>query len=732
MLEGWGRIVHRRRWLVLAVSLLLLAASGVLLARGGEFGNFDSVVSSESGQASALLNSQLPRPTGTPPGTTVLFVFESDTLVVTDAAFQTALLDAIAPLRADARVQAIRTFYDAPAQSANLVARDQHGTLVSVTLTDVRSVADRYWESLRTTVRSDTLRVMATGNLPINHDINQTLNADLQRAEYVSLPVALLLLLLVFGTVVGALIPIGVGVLAIAGGIGGVFALSHVTTVSPYSLNIVTLIGLGTAIDYSLFIVARFREELAHGASREDALARAMGTAGRAVVFSGVTVAIGLSGMLFFEGTFLSSLGVAGAIVVAVAVLYALTFLPALLAILGPRVNAWRVPLGPLGGPSGRGTSVSGFWHTLATSVMRRPLLVLIPTVAFVLFVGSPFLQLRLANADTETLPPQAESRRGYDALVAKYPGQEQSTITVVVDWRDGDPRSADATAYLMGLVALYEQPTNVLKQQLNVLRVNPPVYGTHIAALGVVISKPASSDEARELVRTIRGQTPIMMMGGPAGGKLLVTGQTAFDLDTIDFLARHSVTAIAFVITMTLLALFLLLRSIVLPIKAVVMNLFSIAASFGALVWIFEQGHFSALLNFTPQSLDPTVPVILFCIVFGLSMDYEVLLLSRIQEEYQRTGDNTQAVAEGLERSGRLITAAALIMVAVFVGFALADVVIIKSVGVGMAVAVALDATLVRALIVPATMRLLGRANWWAPSFIARRVARIAPETIA
>jgi RND superfamily putative drug exporter len=385
----------------------------------------------------------------------------------------------------------------------------------------------------------------------------------------------------------------------------------------------------------------------------------------------------------------------------------------------------------PFGKRGAQDSSESGFWHSLATSVMRRPVLVLIPTVAFVLFVGSPFLQLRLANADTQTLPPQAESRRGYDTLVANYPGQEQSTVTVVIDWRDGDPRSPDAAAYLTGLIALYEQPTNVLKQQLNVLRVNPPVYGTHIAALGVVISKPASSDEARELVRTIRGQTPIMMFGAPAGGELLVTGQTAFDLDTIEFIARHSVTAIAFVITMTLLALFLLLRSVVLPIKAVVMNLFSIAASFGALVWIFEQGHFSTLLNFTPQSLDPTVPVILFCIVFGLSMDYEVLLLSRIQEEYQRTGDNTRAVAEGLERSGRLITAAALIMVAVFVGFALADVVIIKSVGVGMAVAVALDATLVRALIVPATMRLLGRANWWAPSFIARRVPRIAPETV-
>jgi RND superfamily putative drug exporter len=221
-----------------------------------------------------------------------------------------------------------------------------------------------------------------------------------------------------------------------------------------------------------------------------------------------------------------------------------------------------------------------------------------------------------------------------------------------------------------------------------------------------------------------------VMMPGAPIDGELLVTGQTAFDLDTIAFVASRAVRAIAFVIVMTLIALFLLLRSVVLPVKAVVMNLLSIAASFGAIVYIFEQGHASQLLNFTPQSLDPAVPVILFCIVFGLSMDYEVLLLSRIQEEYRRTGDNTHAVAEGLERSGRLITAAALIMVAVFIGFALADVVIIKSVGVGMAIAVALDATLVRALIVPATMRLLGRVNWWAPGFMARSAPPVAPPT--
>ena len=725
MLEGWGRIVHRRRWLVLSASLLMLAASGFFLARGGELQNPDSVVSSESGRASALLNSDLPKPTGGPtPGTSFVFVFESDTLLVTDPAFQRALQDAIAPLRSDARVQSIRTYYDAPAQSASLLSRDQHATLVSVTLRDFRSVADAYWQDLRATVHSDSLRILATGSLPVNHELTKTLNADLQRAELVSLPVALILLVLVFGTIVGALVPIGVGVLAIVGGIGGVFALSHVMDVSPYSLNIVTLVGLGTAIDYSLFIVARFREELARGRSTEDALARAMSTAGRAVLFSGLTVAIGLSGMLFFEGTFLSSLGLAGAIVVAVAVLYAMTFLPALLAILGPRVNAWGIPrIGPFGGPSGQDSTEIGFWHRLATAVMRRPLLVLIPTVAFVLIAGSPFLQFRLANADTTTLPPQAEARRGYDALVADFPGQEQSTISVVAFFPGGDPQSAEHSAYVRLISDVYSRLPNVLQ-------VRPPFYGQRIAVVQVVTSKPAASDDARDLVRTIRGQCACVatMPGAPVDGELLVTGQTAFDLDTIDFVASRAIRAVGFVIAMTLVALFLLLRSVVLPIKAVVMNLLSIAASFGAIVFIFEQGHFSQALNFTPQSLDPAVPVILFCIVFGLSMDYEVLLLSRIQEEYQRTGDNTHSVAEGVERSGRLITAAALIMVAVFTGFALADVVIIKSVGVGMAIAVALDATLVRALIVPATMRLLGRANWWAPRFMARRAGALEP----
>jgi RND superfamily putative drug exporter len=699
----------------------MLALSGVLLAQGGDLRNPDTIPSTESGRASRLLSEDLPRPTGpvTAPGASFTLVFRSETLSVTDAAYRQAVTDALAPLRSDARVTGVRTYYDTPQPA--LLSRDAHGMLAFVGLADPRSVAEVYFADLRSLVRSDSLTILATGGLPINRDFDLTLDRDLRRAEVVSLPVALVLLLIVFGTVVGALVPLGVGLLAIVGGLGGVFLLTRFTDVSTYALNIVTLIGLGTAIDYSLFLVARFREELAGGATREDALARSLATAGRAVVFSGLTVAIGLSGLLFFEGTFLASLGLAGAIVVAMAVIYALTFLPALLALLGPRVNAWRLPFLPRARTGAR----NGLWHSIASAVMRRPLLVLVPTVAFVLAAGSPFLQIRLANADTTALPPQSESRRGYDMLVRDFPGQEQAAFPVVVYFADGDPLRSGRDAEVLALSRRIAALPDVLRVEApfdEAGRVVPgAVTGQHIVVMRVITARPAASDAARDLVRAIRA------LPDPSGGEVLLSGQTAFDLDTIDFIATHAVRAVAFIIVLTYVALFLLLGSVVLPLKAVLVNLLSISASFGAMVWVFVQGHFSELMNFTPQSLDPSVPVILFCIVFGLSMDYEVLLLSRIQEEYRRTKDNKHSVAEGLERSGRLITAAAAIMVAVFTGFALADVVIIKSIGLGMAVAVALDATLVRALIVPAAMRLLGDLNWWAPGPVARFHRRLS-----
>jgi RND superfamily putative drug exporter len=424
-----------------------------------------------------------------------------------------------------------------------------------------------------------------------------------------------------------------------------------------------------------------------------------MATAGRAITFSGLAVAVGLSAMLFYQGTFLASLGAAGAIVVAVAVFYGLTFLPALLAILGPNVNRLSLPIVGRRPKSGRGA-----WHQMATWVMRRPIVVLVPALGLLVLAGTPFLHLRLANASIDQLPPRLESRQGFDTLVKSFPGQDQTNFDVVVNYAQGSPTTAQR---VLDQADLSRRMATIP----GVLRVDSPQVGAHIVLLNVVSNQPASSDSARSILRAIRAE-PI-----GNGGQLLVSGDTAFDVDIIDYIIHTTPLAFGFVVLVTYLVLFLLTGSLVLPLKAVVLNLLSIAASFGALVWIFQDGHLSQQLGFTAQSIDPSVPVILFAIVFGMSMDYEVLLISRIQEEYLRTGDNRHAIAEGLERSGRLITGAAAIMVAVFLAFGLAEVVLIKSIGIGLAIAVALDATIVRALIVPAVMRLLGDFNWWAPS---------------
>ena len=738
MFAAWGRFVHARRWGVLAFSAVLLAGSAALAASGGKLQSGGFIETAESGRASKLIEQELPRVGGS----TFTLILSSAQLDARSAEFKKAVDDAVATLKTDPRVDSVVTPYDAatPDQAARMISRDGHSVAVDVAAKDEIAVARDYYPELRAKVRSDRLSVQATGVLAINNGFNAVLQDDLHRAEFVALPLALVLLIVVFGSLIAALVPLGVGGLAVMSGIAGMFLLSRITDVSVYAENVVTLIGLGVAIDYSLFVTSRFREELQRRRTTEDALAIAMSTAGRAVTFSGLTVAIGLSGMLFYEGTFLPSMGYSGAIVVASAVVYGVTFLPALLAVLGPRVGSLRLPFFQPD-PGGR-----GWWHTIATNVMRRPFFVLIPVVALILLLGSPFLQLRLATSDVKTLPVHEESRAAYDKLISDFPGAGQTHIQVVVYYPGDDVL---ARPHIAGLQDLHGR----LAREANVTAVNsafgldprtvgapdlatlyalpraqlpPPLQsalrqtiGQHIALFDVVASPGLYSDDARALVRSIRA------LGPPDGGEILVTGFTAIDLDTVDFIVSRTPPAIAYVMVATIVVLFLLLGSVVLPLKAVVMNLLSISASFGALVWVFQQGHGASFLGFEAASIDPSTPVIMFCTVFGLSMDYEVLLLSRVQEEYLRTGDNTQAVAEGLERSGRLITGAAAIMVGVFGAFGLAEIVLIKAIGLGMALAVAIDATLVRALVVPATMRLLGRVNWWAPGPLARLYQR-------
>ena len=740
MFAAWGRFVYRRRWPVLLLSILLLLASGFIAGRGGKLESGGFIETAESGRASRLIEKELP----IVGGSTFTLIFSSDTLSASDPEFRAAVEAALVPLRTDPRKDSIITPYDTSVvDPTRQISKDGHAIAVDVAVKDTIDVARDYYPELRAKVTSDKLKVQATGVLAINNGFNTVLFADLQRAEVVALPLALILLLVVFGAVVAALIPLGTGLLAVMSGIAGMFLLSHITSVSVYAQNVVTLIGLGVAIDYSLFVTSRFREELKRGRGREDALAIAMSTSGRAVTFSGITVAIGLSGMLFYEGTFLPSMGLAGAIVVASAVFYGLTFLPALLALLGPRVDRLRVPIFQ---PDQTGR---GWWHTIATAVMRRPIAVLVPVVAFILLAGSPFLHLRLASSDVRTLPTHEEARAAYDKLLSDFPGAGQNHIQVIVSYATGSPLDRTRVPQLQELSArlvklpgvvqvqsafsidprlfggqvpdlatIYSLPREQLPAQLQTaLR---QTVGQHIALFDVVSSYQLYSDEARQLVRDIRGQTP------PVGGELLVTGFTAIDLDTVNFIVGHTPEAVAFVMLATMIVLFVLLGSVVLPLKAVVMNLLSISASFGALVFVFQDGHGSSLLGFEASSIDQSTPVIMFCIVFGLSMDYEVLLLSRIQEEYRRTGDNTHSVAEGLERSGRLITGASAIMVGVFAAFGLAEILLIKAIGLGMALAVAVDATLVRALVVPATMRLLGNLNWWAPGPLSRLYRRL------
>lgn len=723
MFAWLGRLAVRHSRPILVASALVLAAATLVLLRGGTLSS-GATEGIESDTAQRLLEREI----AFPGDSSFLILFRGRGLDASDPRFMDALSDALALLRNDPRVRSVLAPDDAPPPVAQrLVSAGGHSALAVVTLHDDFPLAAAYYPELRKAVRSGVLEASFTGNLPFRHDLDQILEHDLLIAELVSLPLALLVLLAVFRTVAAAALPVGVGTLAVVTGIAAVTALSRVIDIAVYAVNVASLIGLGVAIDYSLFIVSRYRDELDAGAGVEDALSTAMDTSGRAVAFSGLAVGIGLGSLLFFRGSFLATMGLAAAIVVGLAVLFALTFLPALLVVLGPKINAGRVPVPRL-------VSVDGMWRRIATWVMRRPVVVLVPTLAIVLALGVPFVRLTMAAADVRTLPRQAEAREAFEALRQEFPDQTRTRILAVVRFPSTPALSAERMGALYdlsrrlqrlpGVVAIesiVDADPNMTREDYQNLAETPEVslppsarrmlsmvVGKDIVLLSVLTDAAPASDAARAIVGALRQDRRV------EDGTLLVAGATAHDMDVTEFILGRAPYALTFMMAMTYGVLFILLRSALLPLKAVVMNLLSITASFGALVWIFQDGHLARLLHFEPAPLDPTLPVLLFCAVFGLSMDYEVLMLSRMREEYMRTGDNTWAVATGLERSGRLVTSAAAIMVTVFGAFALGRVVVVKAMGVALALAVALDATLIRVLIVPATMRLFGDLNWW------------------
>jgi len=737
MFKRWGQFVYARRVATLWLSAAGLLLAAVILARGAPLatGNVRGI---ESDDAAMLVERELRAPEIA--GFSVLF--HHPTLTADDDAFREAALRAVAPLRTHPDVLAVQTPFDADISmflAPSLQSVDGHRALARVTLR--HGVADdtRRWPAMRALIRSDVLRVRTTGYAAFKGDLDQVMQRDLLRAELYTAPFTVAVLLLVFGSLVAALLPVGVGGISVATGVAAVFLLARRMEVAQYAVNIASLVGTGVAIDYSLFMVTRFREELAAGRSVEESVTTTLATAGRAVAFSGLAVAIGLGGLLFFHGSYIASLGLGAMLVVVFAVLYALTFMPALLAVIGHRVDYGRV-LKPRAEPR-------GVWRRLALLVMKHPVLVLAVTLVSLLAAGTPFLRLNIAVPDVRLLPPEVEAHATLTELEEHIPERAATRIAVVVRFPGAPLGNAARVGALYDLsqriatipgvtavqsavdvipmadrdtyVTLYTGDPELLGEPSRAIM--GETVGAHIAVLAVTTEHLPATPQARGIVRAIRTQRAV------ADGRLMVTGQTALDLDTAGFLRERAPKAIGFVIGMTLLVLFVLLGSVVLPFKAVLMNLLSISASFGALVWVFQDGHLASVLRFRPAPTEPSLPVVMFCIVFGLSMDYEVLLLTRMQEEFERTGDNTAAVAEGLERSAKLITSAAAIMVVVFSAFVFAQLILLKAIGLGMALAVALDATVVRLLVVPSTMRLFGALNWWAPRPLQRLAKRLS-----
>ncbi|MFM2105629.1 MAG: hypothetical protein RL338_661 [Chloroflexota bacterium] len=744
--ERLGRLVHRHRWRVVVAWILLLVASvpfapqvpGALRAGGFILDDL------ESARVAALLQDEL----GVPPSAVVIVYESTDPEVLAGTpAFETAAAEAIRDIPSAPHVLTIGSHLIAPSQ----VSADRRTAYDIVFLDLPADDSPLGLPGIEERIRAvPGLDVVVAGGPSFYRDVQELSESDLRRAEVISLPLAALALLFVFGSVVAAGVPLVVGGSSVIVALGVIFGLASATPMSIFVLNLATLLGLGLGVDYSLLMTSRFREELrrriAGGQGRDEAVEAAVrvtvGTAGRAVFFSGLTVLLGLIGLILFEFMILRSVGIAGAVVVGLAVVAALTLLPAVLSILGPRIDA--LPVRRL-----RSTeSGEGRWAGLARWVMDRPVAVFLPTLAFLLVLGTPFLHVDFNSPDATILPADVPSRASYDRLAEQF-GEGAFSPLVLAIRTDGPATSAANVARL-------HEYSRRLAADPRVSRVTGPVdidpritldqyrllYGApagppdafvqavagstirgDLATFTLFTPYGANRDEARALVADLRD--PASPLAPPDGLEVLVGGGAANVTDVVERIAADFPRTALFILLSTYLVLFLLLRSVILPAKALVMNTLSIVASFGALVWIFQDGNLSAVLGFQPLGfVETTQPVILFCVLFGLSMDYEVFLLSRMKEAYDASGDNREAVAAGLERSGRIVTSAALIVVLVAGSFAFADIVLIKALGLGTAIAVALDATIVRALLVPATMRLLGDRNWWIPARLERFLA--------
>ncbi|BBA96354.1 putative integral membrane protein [Actinacidiphila reveromycinica] len=565
-----------------------------------------------------------------------------------------------------------------------------------------------------------TLTVRAGGAAAVNAGMSKQVESDLFLAESIAIPLTLLLLLVVFGSVVAALLPLAIAVVAVLGSFALLFLLGSLTSVADTATNLTTALGLGLGIDYSLLMVSRFREQLGTGAGVEDAVRRTVHTAGRTVAFSAATVAAALAALLVFPQYFLRSFGYAGVGVVAIAALSALFVMPPLLAVLGHRVNSGRLPWAR-SAPAGARVSV---WARLARFVMRRPALTALPVLAVLLVAASPLLGISFGTPDERVLPTDAQSRQVSTALQQDFDGDDATAMQIMVD-RQVAPAALESYATrlsrLAGVARVETSAATYAGGRRSAAAAGSAGLGRADAQrITVVTSAAPRSDAAQDLVRQARALAP------PAGTHPLVGGQDAELVDAKHAVSSHLPLAIGLVALTTFVLLFLFTGSVVQPLRALVLNLVTLVTTLGAMTWIFQGGHLSSVLGFTAQPMEVSMTVLMFCIVFGLSMDYEVFVTSRIKELHDQGADTGSAVADGLGHTGRIVTAAACLLAVSFFAFGTAKVSFMQMFGLGSGLAILIDAVAIRGVLVPAAMRLLGGAAWYAPGFLRRLHDRI------
>ena len=698
MLERWGGFVARRALAVLLAGMALTVAAAVY-----GFGVFDSLSTGgfDDPDSEASVEREAEQDAFGNRSIDIDAIYSSDELTADSPEFRSAVEAVVEQLPEDA-VSAVVPYYDATPENG-LVSEDGQSVQVLISLEgdDQDAVMDNY-DKVEPGLHAEGLQTDLAGPMAVYNDVNEITSEDLERAELISLPIVILLALLIFGSVVAASMPALVGLLSMIGALAVVRVITQFTEVSVFSVNVISLLGIGLAIDYALFVISRFREELAalpvdDPDASAKAIQRTMVTAGRTVLFSGLTVAAALSSLLIFPQAFLRSMGYGGVAAVVIAMLAALTVLPAVLRLLGRKVDGGRLPWRrhrPV-----VVDDVHGWWARLARGVMRRPVVVIAGVVIALLAIASPFLGVKWGSVDHRVLPEDAPAHIAADKLADDF-GTETSSANLLLEGTS----QADIAAYQAEVEAVE-----------GIVSVQPVAAEGDFTLLRAIWNGNSQTERSQDIVRDLRDVDP-------ASGTALVGGLAADTVDLIDSVADHLPWMGLIVILVMLVLLFVAFGSLVLPIKAVIMNMFSITASFGVITWIFSDGNLSGLLGFTPQGyLDATNPILMLAILFGLSMDYEVFLLSRVREEWDRTHDNDLAVATGVQKTGRIITSAAILLAVVIGAFSMSGIVFMKMLGIGMLVALLIDATVVRALLVPATMKLLGRWNWWAPGPMRR-----------